>query len=306
MKLMMKRVTDVPQLSLLEATVDYKPPTTIVNVASVPQRSPFRYPGGKTWLVPRLRSWLASLPERPQLFVEPFAGGGIASLTVAFEQLAEHVIMVELDPQVAAVWHTILRGDAAWLAGAIADFEMTEESLTVALERTARSTQELALQTILRNRTSRGGILAPGAGRIKYGEGGKGILSRWYPETISRRILAIAEIRDRITFIEGDGLTVARQHVGDPTAVFFIDPPYTASSKRAGSRLYLYYEIDHDALFGIASTCAGDFLMTYDDAQELHKLAALRGFDTRLAAMKNTHHTEMTELLIGRDLAWSL
>ncbi len=24
----------------------------IVNVASVPQRSPFRYPGGKTWLVP--------------------------------------------------------------------------------------------------------------------------------------------------------------------------------------------------------------------------------------------------------------
>ena len=23
----------------------------VVNVASVPQRSPFRYPGGKTWLV---------------------------------------------------------------------------------------------------------------------------------------------------------------------------------------------------------------------------------------------------------------
>lgn len=27
----------------------------IVNVASVPQRSPFRYPGGKTWLVPHIR-----------------------------------------------------------------------------------------------------------------------------------------------------------------------------------------------------------------------------------------------------------
>jgi len=24
----------------------------IVNVAMVPQRSPFRYPGGKTWLIP--------------------------------------------------------------------------------------------------------------------------------------------------------------------------------------------------------------------------------------------------------------
>ena len=30
----------------------------VVNVASVPQRSPFRYPGGKTWLVPVVRQWL--------------------------------------------------------------------------------------------------------------------------------------------------------------------------------------------------------------------------------------------------------
>ena len=27
----------------------------VVNVASVPQRSPLRYPGGKTWLVPARR-----------------------------------------------------------------------------------------------------------------------------------------------------------------------------------------------------------------------------------------------------------
>ena len=30
----------------------------IINVASVPQRSPFRYPGGKTWLIPTVRQWL--------------------------------------------------------------------------------------------------------------------------------------------------------------------------------------------------------------------------------------------------------
>ena len=49
----------------------------VVNVASVPQRSPFRYPGGKTWLVPCVRQWLQSLEKRPTVLVEPFAGGAI-------------------------------------------------------------------------------------------------------------------------------------------------------------------------------------------------------------------------------------
>src|SRR3989304_5612529 len=80
----------------------------IVNVASVPQRSPFRYPGGKTWLVPRIRQWLGSLPAKPAKLIEPFAGGAIVGLTAAFEQLTDLVILVERDEQVAAVWHPII------------------------------------------------------------------------------------------------------------------------------------------------------------------------------------------------------
>lgn len=87
---------------MLEGFCPQKP----VNVASVPQRSPFRYPGGKTWLVPYVRQWLASLSSKPAEFFEPFVGGGAVSLTVAFERLAGRVTMVELDPQVAAVWRT--------------------------------------------------------------------------------------------------------------------------------------------------------------------------------------------------------
>ena len=97
----------------------------IINVASVPQRSPFRYPGGKTWLVPRVRQWLTSLPQRPALFIEPFAGGGIVSLTVAAENLAGHVIMIELDHQVAAVWRAILEEDGCWLTDKIVTFDLT-------------------------------------------------------------------------------------------------------------------------------------------------------------------------------------
>ena len=276
----------------------------IVNVASVPQRSPFRYPGGKTWLVPRIRTWLRSLPARPHRFIEPFAGGGIVSLTVAFEDLADDITMVELDEQVAAVWETIINGDALALAEKIVRFDLNPASLEAVLTQQATDVANLAFQTILKNRTNRGGILAPGAGRVKYGENGKGLLSRWYPETLSRRIREIVQIRDRITFMQTDGITIARNYAADPNAVFFIDPPYTASSKHAGSRLYLHSQIDHEELFYIASTFTGNFLMTYDNAEEIHKLAKRYNFDTALVAMKNTHHLEMTELLISRNLDW--
>ena len=63
----------------------------VVNVASVPQRSLFRYPGGKTWLVPQIRRWLWSKQNSPAELIEPFAGGGIIGLTAAAENLAQHV-----------------------------------------------------------------------------------------------------------------------------------------------------------------------------------------------------------------------
>lgn len=274
----------------------------VVNVASVPQRSPFRYAGGKTWLIPRIRRWLRS---RPAELFEPFAGGGIVGLTAAAERLAGHVTMVELDEQVAAVWRTIINdGEGAWLAEKIAGFDLNAESLKRALGEKPRAIRERAFQTVLKNRTFRGGILAPGSAPLKYGENGKGIRSRWYPETLRRRILGIHAMRDRLTFIEGNGLEIIRRNASRPDVAFFIDPPYTVAGKRAGRRLYAHSELDHEELFRVASRIKGDFLMTYDDADGVRALAARYGFDAEAVAMKSTHHARMTELLIGFDLSW--
>jgi len=278
----------------------------IVNVAQVPKRSPFRYPGGKTWAVPTIRRWFASMPVRPAMLCEPFAGGGIISLTAAFEHLADHVTMVELDDHVAAVWETIIDGDTAWLARRIVEFDLTHENVVATLAAEPPTIQEHAFQTILRNRVQRGGIMAPGAGLTKHGENGRGLKSRWYPETLRHRIVGIMQVRDRITFVHGDGLAVMRAHADDPTWACFIDPPYTAgiAGKRAGKRLYSHNQLDHEELFRVAAGCAGPVLMTYDDDVEVRDLARRHGFDTHLVPMKSTHHAEMTELLIGQNLDW--
>jgi DNA adenine methylase len=83
-------------------------------------------------------------------------------------------------------------------------------------------------------------------------------------------------------------------------AVFFIDPPYTKAAKR----LYSHWEFDHERLFQLAESLAGDIIMTYDNTQEIKELATAHGFQTAEVAMKNTHHAKMTELIIGKNLQW--
>ena len=162
------------------------------------------------------------------------------------------------------------------------------------------TTHDKAFATIIRNRVRRGGILADGAGLMKTGENGKGLLSRWYPETIKRRIIAISEIQNRINFIHGDGIQVMRDNANRRDAVFFIDPPYTV----AGRRLYRHSELDHAAIFDVAASLKGDFLITYDNCDQIAQLARSRGLATRTVPMKNTHHGHQMELLIGRNLDW--
>ncbi len=275
-----------------------------VNVASIPQRSPFRYPGGKTWFVPTFRNWVATLYPKPETLIEPFAGGGIISLTALFENLVTTAVMVEIDDDVAAVWQSVVDGHTTWLAQRILEFELTRDSVMREISRLDVDTREKAFQTILKNRTFHGGILAEGSGLLKYGENGKGIRSRWYPSTLARRFSDLGLVADRIRFRCEDGLDVIQEYTACKDVIYFIDPPYTAGGKKAGNRLYRHWRLDHERLFALCETLRGDFLMTYDNAEEVKAMARRHGFQMRLIPMNNTHHATMEELVIGKDLLW--
>jgi DNA adenine methylase len=275
-----------------------------VNVASVPQRSPFRYPGGKTWFVPTFREWMAQIYPKPSILVEPFAGGGIISLTALFENLVERVVMLELDDEIAAVWQSVINGDAEWLANRVLAFHLTKETVMQEIKKTPKTLKEKAFQTILKNRTFHGGILAEGSGFLKYGENGKGVRSRWYPATLAKRLLNLNHVLSRIDFRQDDGLKALQEFKSRSGVAFFIDPPYTAGGKKAGKRLYKHFEINHNRLFTICESVTGDFLITYDKADEVKSMARAHGFQMRLIPMTNTHHATMFELVIGKNLSW--
>ena len=272
----------------------------VVNVASVPQRSPFRYPGGKTWLIPVVRQWLKQEQKSVSELIESFAGGGIVSLTAAFERLANHITMVEKDEQIAAVWEVIFNGKNKWLADKIYSYNLTFDNVKSELEKPDKELHDIAFCTILKNRIFHGGILAKGSGMIKNGENGKGIASRWYPKTLHDRILAINHVKDRISFITGDAFDVLEQNIANDKAYFFIDPPYT----NAGKRLYTYFDINHEQLFALTAQLKGKFMLTYDDTAEIRQLADKYKLDYRTIPMKTTHHLKKNEIIISDNFSW--
>ena len=270
------------------------------NVSTVQQRSPLRYPGGKTWLVPHIRTWLKA--TTPEILVEPFAGGGIASLTAVMDGLVKQAIMVELDRDVAAFWHAALHeGDA--LARRVTHFQPTLERLRNLQGETPDTLVEQGFRTLALNRTRRAGVLAEGASFIKDGENGKGLLSRWYPQTLVDRLRAIKQHADRIVFYRGDGTQVLSGLLrGRAQAAAFVDPPYTASTgKRAGTRLYTHKDIDPASVFEVLAQRRANFLMTYDNAPEIVRLIRKHEFHAVSVEMKNAHHDRLRELIITRD-----
>jgi DNA adenine methylase len=263
--------------------------------------SPFRYPGGKSGLRPKIIRWINELGYRPRHFLEPFAGGASVGLAVAELDLADHVTFVERDPDVAAVWGVILSENAHALANRIRKFVLTNKSAGEALACKKRDLVSRAFRCLLSNRISRGGIMAPGAGWLNYGEAGKGIRSRWYPETLAKRIETIHGLRSKLTFIPGDGLETLRSFSSTSQTVAFVDPPYVVRGRGAGLRLYRYCDVDCEELFRVVRNFAGPMIITYHRSEIVQREATTAGIECRTVNMHTAHTVSKRQLILYKS-----
>jgi DNA adenine methylase len=219
------------------------------------------------------------------------------------EDMIDSLVICELDADVAAVWNVIFGQrdtDVVSLCSKILKAQLSPVYVRAIIDSCPTSAAELAFRTIMKNRCQRGGIMAPGAGILKAGERGRGLLSRWYPQTLVNRIILLRSLAPRVTFIQGDGFAVIRRFAKRKDAAFFIDPPYSLGTTKAGSRLYKHNVIDHERLFDRAASLRSPFVMTYDDDARVVELASERGFAIDRVPMRSTHHTLKNELIIKK------
>jgi DNA adenine methylase len=139
--------------------------------------------------------------------------------------------------------------------------------------------------------------MAPGAGCLNRGENDHGIGSRWYPTTLADRITSTNALRNKVTFVQRDGLEVLKEFAKRTRVVAFIDPPYVVNGRGAGRRLYTHHNVDCDELFEIVRTFAGAIVMTYHRSVVVERLAGAAGLERHTITVQTGHTRPKRELI---------
>lgn len=245
--------------------------------------SPLRYPGGKAKMASHLGEVFAiqhGLLD-VEVWMEPFAGGAGAGLSLLDQGKVSEVWLVERHPALAAFWRTVVeQGDALAdrVAGLAIDMSVWNDSRELVGAVSAGEVLpdvEIALAAFVVNRCSRSGIVTPSAGPIggKHQQSKWHVGSRWNGPALAERIRHIHRLAPRIRVTEGDAIAHICEldgSVGIEDELFlFVDPPYL----REGNRLYAngMTADDHERLAAALARTPARWLLTYDDEPLVHE-----------------------------------
>ncbi|WP_330435184.1 DNA adenine methylase [Streptomyces sp. NBC_00825] len=243
--------------------------------------SPLRYPGAKRQLVPVIEGLIAANIPPPGLLVEPFCGGATTTLRLLGAGVAQHGILADVDPLVAAFWKTAAF-DSVWLTSSMRELTITVEEWDRWRAVNPRSRRDRALKCLFLNRTTFSGILHGRAGPI----GGRAQASkykidcRFGMEGLTRRINGVAELAStgRLLDVWQADWRTALQRVSerfgfleDHEVVIYLDPPYV--DKAPWLYQWSFGSDEHKALAHVLQRdMQYRWLLSYDDHGAVREL----------------------------------
>lgn len=265
--------------------------------------SPLRYPGGKASLTGFLDQVIKVQRLHGSVYVEPFAGGAGAALSLLFLEKVERIVINDLDPAIYAFWLAVTT-ETEWFVSQIKTCPITvaewRKQRATYVDRSKRGTKELGFALFYLNRTGRSGIVEgwPIGGLDQKGKWK--IDARFNREELAERVRRIGRYASRIEVRNEDGLTLAREWLGRDEGLLYLDPPYFAK----GKCLYLnhFNAENHESL----AACLNEFpeaawILTYDNVPEIKALYPDRSvfeFSLNYSAHTAKHGSE---LLIAAD-----
>ncbi len=253
--------------------------------------SPLRYPGGKTCLVPKLEKVIKkTFSDNEKItFIEPYAGGAGASLSLLCSRKVDKIIINDLDSAIYTFWKIAIQNTDYLIRKikqtkiTIQEWKKQKKIYTLLQHKPLKNEKKLAFATLFLNRTNRSGIIRGGP------IGGMKQLSKWKinerftKKTIIERLKKIYIFRNKMEIHNLDGIKLL-ENIEKKKEVnqyfIFLDPPYF----QKGKSLYLnnYKNDDHKKLAKfLAQSVLKKWIMTYNDVLQikgLYKKMPIKGF----------------------------
>jgi DNA adenine methylase len=220
--------------------------------------SPLRYPGAKRRLSGYIQRILELNNTRPELFVEPFAGGASISLHLLKCSHVERIGLIDKDPLVAAFWKTVF-WDSDWLIEQIETIEISIENWKYF--------------KYSKHATKREKAIGGWGQKSKYK-----IDCRFTRETLIKRIREAAELKDRVAFVWNMrwevGIDRIRKNQAKgkfPKDVFFyFDPPFFEKADKLYT--HFFHPDDHLNLRDYIANLKDPWVLSYDSGPKVEEL----------------------------------
>ena len=228
--------------------------------------SPLRYPGGKARLAPFLSDLLKDQRKPlPRVFVEPFAGGAGAGLSLLQEGAIEHLVLNDSHPGIAAFWLSVLHHTDEFcdlIRSTPASLDNWYWAKSILDNPSGADTVTLGFATFFLNRTNHSGIIekARPIGGLKQN-------GKYKIDALIARVRNVAAMGSRIEVFQRDGVDFIKDYasVDNVREVFvFVDPPYVVK----GHQLYefAFTQQDHERLANALCLVPYRWVLTYDDS----------------------------------------
>lgn len=272
--------------------------------------SPLRYPGSKRRLAGHISELLRENQLRPELFVEPFAGGASVSLRLLEDDSVQRIGLIEKDPLVASFWKVVFsENHAEWLKTQIREMDVTIDKWKEFKATVPKDLRNRALACLFLNRTSFSGILAPSSGPLGGYEQQSDypIDCRFPRDTLIKRIEQANSYRDRVAFVWEMDWAAGLERIfefqspkKDPRTLFFyFDPPFFHKAEK----LYRYYfeNGDHEQLRNTIVKLEYPWALSYDYCESVDELYAEKErthIEMLYSASQNGGNRKVGEVLI--------
>jgi DNA adenine methylase len=225
-------------------------------------KSPLRYPGGKTRALPILERYVETHFPTRNILLSPFLGGGSFELAQAVK--GKQVYANDLFEPLYMFWQ-VLKLDARGLHAAVLKQLPVSKETFLQLRKSGLiypDPQETAAGYFIVNRCSFSGATFCGGFSAEASE------KRCNQSAVDR--LLDVDLRN-VTLSNQDAIEFLRNHPETPDTVVYADPPYFISTYVYGKDGDMHEGFDH-AGFAAALRMRKDWILSYNDCSYIREL----------------------------------